>query len=51
MPLWKIYHPFGTFSAADKQAIAQRITSIYKALPKFYVGVVFREIPKGTPPS
>jgi phenylpyruvate tautomerase PptA (4-oxalocrotonate tautomerase family) len=39
-------HPFGTFSAADKQAIAQRITSIYKALPKFYVGVVFQEIPK-----
>jgi phenylpyruvate tautomerase PptA (4-oxalocrotonate tautomerase family) len=46
MPLWKIYHPVGTFSAADKQAIAQRITSIYKALPKFYVGVVFQEIPK-----
>jgi phenylpyruvate tautomerase PptA (4-oxalocrotonate tautomerase family) len=46
MPLWKIYHPAGKFSPADKQAIAQRITSIYKVLPKFYVGVVFQEIPK-----
>ncbi len=46
MPLWKIYHPVGTFSADDKQAIAQRITSIYRALPKFYVGVVFQEIGK-----
>jgi phenylpyruvate tautomerase PptA (4-oxalocrotonate tautomerase family) len=45
MPLWKIYHPAGKFSAADKQAMAQRITSIYKVLPKFYVGVVFQEIP------
>jgi phenylpyruvate tautomerase PptA (4-oxalocrotonate tautomerase family) len=44
MPLWKIYHPAGKFSAADRQAMAQRITSIYKMLPKFYVGVVFQEI-------
>ena len=46
MPLWKIYHPVGKFSSDDKQAIAQRITSIYRMLPKFYVGVVFQEVPK-----
>jgi len=46
MPLWKIYHPVGKFSASDKRGIAQRITSIYKVLPKFYVGVVFQEIPR-----
>jgi phenylpyruvate tautomerase PptA (4-oxalocrotonate tautomerase family) len=45
MPLWKIYHPVGKFSVEDKHAIAQRITSIYKMLPRFYVGVVFQEIP------
>lgn len=33
-------------SAEDKQAIAQRITSIYRAIPKFYVGVVFQEVPE-----
>jgi phenylpyruvate tautomerase PptA (4-oxalocrotonate tautomerase family) len=46
MPLWKIYHPVGKFSPDDKQAIAERITSIYRILPKFYVGVVFQEVPK-----
>ena len=46
MPLWKFYHPVDAFSAQDKQAIAQRITGIYRMLPKFYVGVVFQEIPR-----
>ncbi len=46
MPLWKIYHPVGTFSVEDKQAIAKQITSIYKMLPQFYVGVVFQAISK-----
>jgi phenylpyruvate tautomerase PptA (4-oxalocrotonate tautomerase family) len=46
MPLWSIHHPVGAFSSDDKRAIAQRITSIYRALPKFYVGVVFQEVPK-----
>jgi phenylpyruvate tautomerase PptA (4-oxalocrotonate tautomerase family) len=45
MPLWKFYHPEGAFTAEDKQAIATRITGIYRALPKFYVGVVFQEVP------
>ena len=44
MPLWKFYHPPGAFSAEDKQAISQRITAVYRMLPKFYVGVVFQEI-------
>ena len=34
MPLWKFYHPVGAFSAEDKQAIASRNTSIYRALHK-----------------
>jgi phenylpyruvate tautomerase PptA (4-oxalocrotonate tautomerase family) len=46
MPLWKIYHPEGSFSAEDKKSIAERITGIYRMLPKFYVGVVFQEVPK-----
>lgn len=45
MPLWKFYHPPGAFSAEDKQAISERITGVYRMLPKFYVGVVFQEIP------
>ena len=45
MPLWKFYHPEGAFSAEDKQAISRRITGIYRMLPKFYVGVVFQEVP------
>ncbi|MGA0603193.1 tautomerase family protein [Caulobacter sp. KR2-114] len=44
MPLWKIYHPVDAFSAQDKRAMAERITSIYAQLPKFYVGVVFQEV-------
>ena len=46
MPLWKIYHPVGCFSADDKHQLSQRITALYKRLPKFYVGVVFQEVPR-----
>jgi phenylpyruvate tautomerase PptA (4-oxalocrotonate tautomerase family) len=46
MPLWKFYHPQAAFSVEDKTAIAAGITRIYRMLPKFYVGVVFQEIPK-----
>jgi phenylpyruvate tautomerase PptA (4-oxalocrotonate tautomerase family) len=45
MPLWKIYHPENAFTADDKRAIAKAITAIYP-LPKFFVGLVFQEIPK-----
>lgn len=45
MPLWKIYHPKGAFSGEDKQGLARAITDVYgRAMPKFYVGVVFQEI-------
>ena len=44
MPLWKIYHPPGVFSAEDKQALAGRITALYSRLPKFYVGVVYQAV-------
>lgn len=44
MPLWNIYHPESAFSSEDKQAIARRITSIYRDLPAFYVGVVFQPV-------
>ena len=44
MPFWKIYHPVGAFTAEDKRALSQRITELYRALPKFYVIVVFQEV-------
>ncbi len=44
MPLWKIYHPVGAFTADDKRALSQRITGLYRGLPKFYVIVVFQEV-------
>lgn len=44
MPFWKIYHPVGAFTAEDKRALSQRITELYRGLPKFYVIVVFHEV-------
>lgn len=44
MPLWKIYHPEGAYSAQEKQEISARISDIYRSLPRFYVGVVFQEV-------
>src|SRR5471030_2306801 len=48
MPLWNVYHPVGAYSAKDKQVFAERITSLYTniPIPKFYIGIVFQEIPK-----
>ncbi len=46
MPLWKIYHPVGCFTAEDKHQLSLRITALYKRLPRFYVGVVFQEVPR-----
>lgn len=48
MPLWKIYHPVGTYSAEDKRVLAERITGLYASipLPKFYVAVIFEEVAK-----
>ena len=44
MPLWKVYHPTGAFTAEDKQQLSERITGLYRTLPKFYVGVIFEEV-------
>src|SRR5438309_11447637 len=44
MPLWKIYHPVGAFTAEDKRGLSQRITGLYRGLPKFYVIVIFQEV-------
>jgi phenylpyruvate tautomerase PptA (4-oxalocrotonate tautomerase family) len=45
MPLWKVYHPVGAYTAEDKRAIATQVTNLYsRHMPKFYVGVVFQEI-------
>jgi phenylpyruvate tautomerase PptA (4-oxalocrotonate tautomerase family) len=46
MPLWKVYHPADAFSDADKRALAEGITDLYVRLPRFYVGIVFEEVPK-----
>lgn len=44
MPFWKVYHPVGAFTADDKRALSERITELYRGLPKFYVIVAFQEI-------
>ncbi|WP_029921459.1 tautomerase family protein [Nevskia soli] len=48
MPLWKVYTPPDAYSDKDKQAMAERITSIYTQvpIPAFYVVIVFEEIPQ-----
>lgn len=50
MPLWKFYHPVGSFTEQEKQQMAERITKLYQGsgLPAFYVGVVYQEIPEGS---
>lgn len=46
MPLWKVSHPVGAYTAQDKQEFAENVTHIYEAvpLPKFYVVFMFDEI-------
>lgn len=45
MPLWKIYHPVGAYSADDKRALASAITDVYaRVMPRFYVGVIYQEV-------
>jgi 4-oxalocrotonate tautomerase family enzyme len=48
MPLWHVYCPEDAYSAEDKRAFATRVTDLYAeiGLPRFYVGVVFHELPK-----
>lgn len=46
MPLWKIYHPVGAFTADEKKAMAERVTEVYASIPipKFYVVLIFEEV-------
>jgi phenylpyruvate tautomerase PptA (4-oxalocrotonate tautomerase family) len=48
MPLWKLYTPVGAYTADDKKNLVERITKMYTDidLPKFYVDVIFHEVPK-----
>jgi phenylpyruvate tautomerase PptA (4-oxalocrotonate tautomerase family) len=48
MPLWHLYCPQDAYTDADKQAFADRITDLYAqfGLPRFYVSVIFHELPK-----
>jgi phenylpyruvate tautomerase PptA (4-oxalocrotonate tautomerase family) len=46
MPLWKIHHPAGEYSDADKKAFSEAITRVYEAvpIPRFYVVVIFEGV-------
>jgi len=46
MPLHRIYIPRNTYSKEDKAALSEAITSVYSAIPKFYVVVLFIEVDK-----
>ena len=48
MPLWKVYHPVGAFTAEDKQKLAKQVTEVYASIPipKFYVVFIFEEVAK-----
>ncbi len=48
MPLWKVYHPVGAFTAEDKKALAKRVTELYASIPipKFYVVFIYEEVAK-----
>jgi len=48
MPLWMVYHPVGAFTTEDKIAFARKVTELYAILPKFYVNVIFHEIPRNS---
>jgi len=46
MPLWKVYHPVGAYSAQDKKEFAEKVTEMYSRIPipKFYVVMIFEEV-------
>jgi phenylpyruvate tautomerase PptA (4-oxalocrotonate tautomerase family) len=48
MPLWKVYHPVGAFSAEDKRNLAKQVTDVYARIPipKFYVVFIYEEMAK-----
>jgi len=50
MPLWNVYHPAGAYTVEEKREFADRVTGLYAArgLPRFYVGVLFHEVDRGS---
>lgn len=48
MPLWKVYHPVGAFTADDKKAPASEVTDVYAKIPIpiFYVVFIYEEMPE-----
>jgi phenylpyruvate tautomerase PptA (4-oxalocrotonate tautomerase family) len=48
MPLWNIYHPVGAYTEEEKREFADRITSIYGRVPRFYVATLFHEVDRGS---
>ena len=46
MPLWKVYHPVGAYSARDKEEFAEQVSAMYSRIPipKFYVVMIFEEV-------
>src|ERR1700687_6047411 len=46
MPLWKVYHPAGAYSAQDKKEFAEKVTAMYSRIPipKFYVVMIFEKV-------
>ncbi|KAK7045966.1 hypothetical protein VNI00_006961 [Paramarasmius palmivorus] len=47
MPFHRWYIPRGLYSHEEKQALAEAITDLYNALPKFYVVINFIDIEDG----
>lgn len=48
MPMWQVFAPENTFTDEDKEALSASITTMYTDfvnLPKFYVVVVFHDLP------
>lgn len=49
MPMHRIYTAEGVYTPTDKQALSKAITSLYtRALPAFYVVVLFIDLPKNS---
>ena len=51
MPYWEIFTPENAFTPKDKEQLSERITSLYvdyADLPKFYVVVLFKDMPANT---
>lgn len=44
--MWKVHHPAGAYTPAEKQEFSDAITQVYAAapIPRFYVVVLFEEV-------